>query len=945
MRKIIIIALLLCVNLVIWASPSNTVTNLKIYDVDNDDGSGLLLKWKPLPKDRRIIEYRVYRGICKDSLFYLGKIDVDPTVGVIGNEMQFFDKDFRPFIDIESPGRLRKEKGQLKDSPIYRALPRDLKIVGQMFSKFSTLAIIKKNDFYYKTKFVKKDKNVYAGLNPVLFEGVCANVLPGDKYYYTVIAVDQKRTYHPYAPIASGVSFDNPPSPATDFYSVFVNDKNYLQFEFQPPLFVDDIASFDIYMLPKSAINQFNAYVNYQKAMAAYIKAYTLGNKSLTQPSPVANPAKLIHSLPTAYPYPTENFARLIVKNGYIENKEFNIKVPINTQNINGYTFIVGCKDYQGLETFQLTENTNVITSSMLPVLPRLNIRDKMYDKGDIVELMIGRPIVYITQVNADKNNNKKLTLNYDLLKNELYDITKIRFDFYDNKNNKIGSYTEHFFDNIVRFNIPSNISATEGFKIKFAIFTKHNQMSEEPYLTHLIEYSKNLKQLQPNQLLLNNEPIMNYRYQVIKRAKADKQFRIAKRLSPLMNNYDDSVAYELYIFKAISDFDVKKNLLLFDATIDLGYNEKLKTTLQTNLFLDEMLASYQDKIKNLKGKTDPQSLAELSYYQGILDMQKNDPILKKANAIKNKKSRIDFLKKYREEMKRTFEYFLMKTDGKAKFDLTDIYLDEQTKSPYFFPIPNWFNNKNFPMLLASLIFGFLVFYYIKRCQKGEDLYIRPIAGLEEIDNAIGRATEMGRPILFVPGLSSISDVATLAALSILGHITKKTAEYDTRIIVPVCDYIVLPIAQQIVKEAHYEAGRPDTFNSGDIFFVAEGQFAYVAGVNGVMVREKTATNFYMGMFYAEALLMTETGNATGAIQISGTDALTQIPFFITTCDYTLIGEELYAASAYLARESLLLGTLKAQDYTKLLILISIAVGTILSTFHINGFINWFPTE
>ena len=38
-------------------------------------------------------------------------------------------------------------------------------------------------------------------------------------------------------------------------------------------------------------------------------------------------------------------------------------------------------------------------------------------------------------------------------------------------------------------------------------------------------------------------------------------------------------------------------------------------------------------------------------------------------------------------------------------------------------------------------------------------------------------------------------------------------------------------------------------------------------------------------------------GNAAGAIQIAGTDAVTQLPFFITTCDYTLIGEELYAAS------------------------------------------------
>jgi len=111
------------------------------------------------------------------------------------------------------------------------------------------------------------------------------------------------------------------------------------------------------------------------------------------------------------------------------------------------------------------------------------------------------------------------------------------------------------------------------------------------------------------------------------------------------------------------------------------------------------------------------------------------------------------------------------------------------------------------------------------------------------------------------------------------------------------------------------------------------------------MIREKTATNFYMGMFWAESLLMTETGSMTGAVQIAGTDAVSQLPFFITTCDYTLIGEELYAASAYLSRQPLILGTLKAQDYVKLLIVISVVVGTILSTLHLTFFMNWFPIE
>src|SRR5207253_4040581 len=101
---------------------------------------------------------------------------------------------------------------------------------------------------------------------------------------------------------------------------------------------------------------------------------------------------------------------------------------------------------------------------------------------------------------------------------------------------------------------------------------------------------------------------------------------------------------------------------------------------------------------------------------------------------------------------------------------------------------------------------------------------------------------------------------------------------------------------------------------------------------DGIMLRKKPAANFFMGAYFAEALLLTETGASTGAIQIAGTDSDHQLPFFVTTCDYTLIGEELYAASAYLSREPVQVGTLRGQDIGKIIIMTSIVIGTLLAT-------------
>lgn len=244
-----------------------------------------------------------------------------------------------------------------------------------------------------------------------------------------------------------------------------------------------------------------------------------------------------------------------------------------------------------------------------------------------------------------------------------------------------------------------------------------------------------------------------------------------------------------------------------------------------------------------------------------------------------------------------------------------------------------WFNKARFNVLIFTLIICFLVIWYIERAKKGEKLFVRRISGLDAIDDAVGRATEMGRPILFSFGLSAITDVVAIAALSILGKIAKKSAEYQTRLLVPNYDPILMTAAQETVKQAYLEAGRPDLYNETNMPFLTSDQFGYAAGVDGIMLREKPGAVFWQGYFYAESLIMSETGHAIGAIQIAGTTAITQLPFFIASCDYTLIGEEMFAASCYLKPEPQMLGSLKGEDTAKAIILgifiVVVLIGTL----------------
>jgi hypothetical protein len=239
--------------------------------------------------------------------------------------------------------------------------------------------------------------------------------------------------------------------------------------------------------------------------------------------------------------------------------------------------------------------------------------------------------------------------------------------------------------------------------------------------------------------------------------------------------------------------------------------------------------------------------------------------------------------------------------------------------------------NSRINILVAVILFMATIVILVERARRGAKLFIRRIAGLEAVEEAVGRSTEMGRPILYVPGLDPMDEVATVAAINILGQVAKKAGEYETRLIVPNRDPIVMAVAQQVVRESYSAVGKPHLYRDEDVFYVTFSQFGYAAAVAGLMIREKPATNFFIGHFYAESLVLAETGNATGAIQIAGTDSDAQLPFFISACDYTLIGEELYAGSVYLSREPLLLGTLKGQDYAKAVIIIAILVGIVLA--------------
>ncbi len=257
----------------------------------------------------------------------------------------------------------------------------------------------------------------------------------------------------------------------------------------------------------------------------------------------------------------------------------------------------------------------------------------------------------------------------------------------------------------------------------------------------------------------------------------------------------------------------------------------------------------------------------------------------------------------------------------------------------------NWFRPERTNSLIANALFTAIILISIAYAKSGKPIFIRRIAGLNAIDEAIGRATEVGKKVLYIPGIQSMDEIQTVASIAILGYVARSTARYGADLDVPNKDPLTFASAREAVRSSYLAEGRPDLFREEMVHYVTYDQFAYTAAVSAQMTRERPAAIFLIGYFFAESLILAETGQSTGAIQIAGQADPTQLPFFVATCDYTLIGEELYAAGAYLTREPVLLGSMRGQDIAKAIVILMGIAGIIATSFGVHGIAEMLQTK
>ena len=231
------------------------------------------------------------------------------------------------------------------------------------------------------------------------------------------------------------------------------------------------------------------------------------------------------------------------------------------------------------------------------------------------------------------------------------------------------------------------------------------------------------------------------------------------------------------------------------------------------------------------------------------------------------------------------------------------------------------------------LIVVLVAIYELSRFASKRRLKTRGIPGLERVDEWIKEAAKLGRNVFFTPGTGSIASPDTLAALALLEYVAEHCVEHDARLIVGTADLYVQQVAEDIVKTAYTKAGKGKEFMPDTVRYISARQFAFAAGVMGILRREKPAVNFFVGDFSAEALEIAESGRTEAIAQFGGTSNVDQLPFFMATCEQTLIGEELYTALGYLSTDPEAISTVVGPDAGKFLAILLVLLGALFITF------------
>lgn len=201
-------------------------------------------------------------------------------------------------------------------------------------------------------------------------------------------------------------------------------------------------------------------------------------------------------------------------------------------------------------------------------------------------------------------------------------------------------------------------------------------------------------------------------------------------------------------------------------------------------------------------------------------------------------------------------------------------------------------------------------------------IVLRPLTGFERLEGQVGQAIESGRRLHISLGRATLVGAAATTSIAVtkfLTYLSKDSCANNTPPLVTVGDGTLLPLAEHQIREAYEAAGRSYQYRPETAQFVAQDRdaFAYAGGVSSELQQNPVLSNVLAGHFGPELALMAESANRQQVQQVIASDDPSALAIGMAATDHLIVGEEMFAAGAYLEKHPGQLAALQVQDIAR----------------------------
>lgn len=227
-------------------------------------------------------------------------------------------------------------------------------------------------------------------------------------------------------------------------------------------------------------------------------------------------------------------------------------------------------------------------------------------------------------------------------------------------------------------------------------------------------------------------------------------------------------------------------------------------------------------------------------------------------------------------------------------------------------------------LLAAALLLGLTLW------RRRVPATLRVIEAYERLNKSVGIAVENGTRLHISLGRGNLFTArggSAFAGLAMLRRLTERTSVSDRPPIVTSGDAPLTILSQDTLQSGYRAAGAEEQYRVSTGRLTGLSPFAYAAGTMPIIRDEKVSTNIFIGDFGNEAALLTEEADRENTNLIAASDNLSAQAIFYASAQDPLIGEELFAAGAYVGAGASHEASLNVQDILRWLIILAIIIG------------------